>query len=143
MSSASSSSAVPLRGPLVGVSAVVVRAGAVLVGRRQGAHEADSWAFPGGKVDPGEHPRATVVRELWEETGLQALSIEPILWTSDIFAQEGLHFITLHHVVDAEGEVSVREPDKVAQWCWVSWDEVPEPRFAATEALLVSGWRPA
>lgn len=143
MSSAASMSAMPLRGPLVGVSAVVVRAGEVLVGRRRGAHGAGSWAFPGGKVDPGEHPRASVVRELWEETGLQVLGIEPILWTSDIFAHEALHFLTLHHVVDAEGEVSVREPDKVAEWRWVSWDEVPEPRFVATEALLASAWRPA
>lgn len=131
-----------LTGPLVGVTAVVVRAGEVLVGLRQGAHGAGMWAFPGGKVDPGEHPRAAVVRELWEETGLQAVSIEPILWTSDVFAQEGLHFITLHHLVDAEGDPELREPDKVSAWRWVPWDEVPAPRFSASESLLTSGWRP-
>lgn len=133
----------PPSGPHVGVSAVVVRAGAVLVGLRRGAHGAGTWAFPGGKVDPGENPRAAVARELWEETGLQALVIEPVTWTSDLFADAGLHFITLHHVVHAEGEATVREPDKVSEWRWVNWDAVPDPRFAATASLLAGDWRPA
>ncbi len=136
-------SAAALEGPLVGVTAVVVRAGEVLVGRRRGALGAGTWAFPGGKVDPGEHPRAAVVRELWEETGLRAVSIEPILWSSDVFAQEGLHFITLHHLVDAEGDPQLREPDKVSEWRWAPWDEVPAPRFSASESLLASSWRPS
>ncbi len=46
----------PVSGPLVGVSAVVVRDGLVIVGRRKGSHGAGSWAFPGGKVEPGEDP---------------------------------------------------------------------------------------
>ena len=100
-------------GPLVGVSAIVVRDGAVLLGRRRGAHGAGTFAFPGGKADPGEHPSDTVRRELLEETGLTARSVQPVTWTSDVFADGNLHFVTLHHVVDAEGEPEVREPDKV------------------------------
>ncbi len=41
----------PPRGPLVGVSAIVVRDGKVLLGRRRGAHGDGEWSFPGGKVD--------------------------------------------------------------------------------------------
>lgn len=131
-----------LSGPYVGVTAVVVRGDWVLVGLRQGAHGAGTWAFPGGKLDPGEAPAAAVARELWEETGLRALTVSPIHWTNDVFATEGLHYVTLHHRVDADGEPAIREPDKVSEWRWASWDDVPHPRFAASASLLDSGWRP-
>jgi 8-oxo-dGTP diphosphatase len=134
-----------LAGPLVGVSAVVVRDGRVVAGRRKGSHGAGSWAFPGGRVEPGEHPRAVVVRELDEETGLRALRVEPITWTSDLlpWGEVTLHFITLHHLVEvAPGEPIVREPDKVEGWQWVDWDEIPEPVFPPASSLLATGWRP-
>ena len=60
-------------GPLVGASAVVVRDGLVIVGRRKGSHGAGSWAFPGEAGSSREHPRDVVTRELREETGLRAL----------------------------------------------------------------------
>jgi 8-oxo-dGTP diphosphatase len=131
-----------MNGPYVGVTAVVVRDGAVLVGRRQGAHGAGTWAFPGGKLDPGEDPAAAVARELAEETTLRAIRVSPILWTNDVFAADDLHYVTLHHVVEAEGEPVICEPDKVTEWRWAPWDDVPRPRFAASASLLDSGWRP-
>lgn len=132
-------------GPLVGVSAVVVRDGLVIVGRRKGSHGAGSWAFPGGKVEPAEDPREVVARELDEETGLRALRIEPIAWTSDLLShgERTLHYITLHHLIDvAPGEPIVREPDKVEDWRWVACDEIPHPIFAPAASLLATGWRP-
>jgi 8-oxo-dGTP diphosphatase len=137
--------AVPVTGPLVGVSAVVVRGGLVVVGRRRGSHGAGSWAFPGGKVEPGEDPRDVVVRELDEETGLRAVRVEPIAWTSDLLThgEDTLHFITLHHLVEvAPGEPVVREADKVEDWRWVACDDIPEPVFAPAASLLATGWRP-
>jgi 8-oxo-dGTP diphosphatase len=133
-------------GPLVGVSAVVVRDGLVVVGRRRGSHGAGTWAFPGGRVEPGEHPADVVARELDEETGLRALRVTPIAWTSDLLShgERTLHFVTLHHLVDAaDGEPVVREPDKVEQWGWVAVDEIPEPVFGPAASLLATGWRPA
>jgi 8-oxo-dGTP diphosphatase len=130
-------------GPLVGVSAVVVRDGRVLVGRRKGSHGAGQWAFPGGKVDAGEDPADTVLRELREETGLAATGAEPIAWTSDVL-DGGLHFITLHHrVVVLPGDPRVLEPDKAQEWRWVPWSGIPEPIFKPTASLLASGWQPS
>lgn len=131
-----------LTGPFVGVSAIVVRNGAVLLGRRRGAHGAGTFAFPGGKPDPGEHPSDTVRRELLEETGLTARGVLPIAWTSDVFPDASLHFVTLHHLVDADGEPEVREPDKVDGWGWYDWDTLPQPLFAPAAALRTAGWRP-
>ena len=54
-------------------AAVVVRAGRVLLSQRKGGtHLAGAWEFPGGKVEPGEDPRAALVRELREELGVDA-----------------------------------------------------------------------
>lgn len=135
-------SPLPLRGPLVGTSAVVVRDGRVLLGRRRGSHGDGEWSFPGGKVDTGEAPAVAAARELLEETGLVATSVDPITWTNDVFADEGLHYVTLHHKVTAEGEPAAMEPDKIAEWAWFRWDELPQPLFGPIAALCETGWAP-
>lgn len=129
-------------GPFVGVSAIVVRGARVLIGRRLGALGRGTWAFPGGKVDVGEDPIETVRRELLEETGLVADTIEPVAWTSDVIPGSNAHFITLHHHVQAPGEPVVLEPDKVQAWHWIEWDTLPEPLFAPAASLLAQGFRP-
>jgi len=42
----------------------------VLIAQRPpGKSLAGLWEFPGGKVEPGERPEATLIRELHEEIG--------------------------------------------------------------------------
>ena len=58
----------PLRLLLVVAVALVDRDGRVLVSQRPpGKQLAGLWEFPGGKVEPGERPEATLIRELAEE----------------------------------------------------------------------------
>lgn len=53
---------------LVVAVALVDRDGRVLVSQRPpGKQLAGLWEFPGGKVEPGERPEATLIRELAEE----------------------------------------------------------------------------
>ncbi|MDX1624173.1 MAG: (deoxy)nucleoside triphosphate pyrophosphohydrolase [Gemmatimonadota bacterium] len=50
---------------------VVVRAGRFLVQPRTGDPALSGlWELPGGKIEPGEDPRAALAREVAEETGL-------------------------------------------------------------------------
>jgi 8-oxo-dGTP diphosphatase len=42
----------------------------------------DDWSFPKGKREPGEHPIATAVREVAEETGVQVILGRPLGWSS-------------------------------------------------------------
>ena len=59
--------------PLLVVAAVIERDGRILIGQRKpGSKHALKWEFPGGKVEPGEEPRAALQRELREELALEA-----------------------------------------------------------------------
>lgn len=64
--------AVPLRLLLVVAVALVDVDGRVLVSERPvGKQLAGLWEFPGGKVEPGERPEQTLIRELAEELGIR------------------------------------------------------------------------
>lgn len=57
---------------LVVACALVDADGRVLISERpQGKQLAGLWEFPGGKVEPGETPEQTLVRELAEELGIE------------------------------------------------------------------------
>ncbi len=57
---------------LVAACAVVDADGRVLLAQRpEGKPMAGLWEFPGGKVEPGETPEQTVIRELAEELGIE------------------------------------------------------------------------
>lgn len=92
-----------------------------LISRRpEGTHLAQSWEFPGGKVDPGEPPDRALVRELREELGVEVA-------VGDIFAV-GHHVYPEREVLllvyDARvvrGEPACLE---VAEFRWVSAAEL-------------------
>jgi 8-oxo-dGTP diphosphatase len=55
------------------VAAVIEREGRILIGQRKpGRRHPLKWEFPGGKVEPGEEPRAALARELLEELAIDA-----------------------------------------------------------------------
>src|SRR5688500_3739065 len=57
---------------LVAARALVDADGRVLLAQRpEGKPMAGLWEFPGGKVEAGETPEATLIRELAEELGIE------------------------------------------------------------------------
>src|SRR5882757_8967612 len=61
----------PLKLVLVAACALIDADGRVLLAQRpRGKAMAGMWEFPGGKVEPGERPEETVIRELKEELGI-------------------------------------------------------------------------
>ena len=103
--------------------AIPVREGRVLVGRRPpGVHLAGFWEFPGGRVEPGEEPMAAALRELAEETGLRAGSLEPLVLVVHDYADRPLRF----HVFlarELDGEPGGR---REGEWSWKSPAELRE-----------------
>ena len=126
----------------VGVGVIVVRDGAVLYGRRRGAHGAGTWSFPGGHPHAGESAEACALRELCEETGVTAAAPRIVAESEDDFP-EGLRYRTIFVRVDWEaGEPAVREPDRCDEWRWFAWEDPPEPLFRPIASLREQGYRP-
>jgi 8-oxo-dGTP diphosphatase len=122
--------------PRVGVGVIVLRDGLVLLGRRTGSHGAGTWALPGGHLEFGESVEQCARREVREETGLELQVVKPGPYSSDVFASDGKHYVTLFVVSQgAEGEASVLEPTKCACWGWFRWSLLPAPLFQPLQTL--------
>ncbi len=131
------------RRPRVGVGVLVLDNDRVLLGRRRGAHGADTWAPPGGHLEFGESIEECAARELAEETGLIACDVFDGPHVNTIFAAEALHYLTVFAVVrSVTGEPVVREPEKCEAWQWFSWQQLPSPLFEPLQALVARGFHP-
>jgi mutator protein MutT len=87
------------------VAAVIERDGRVLIAQRQrtGQHPL-KWAFPGGKVEPGEVPEAAVVRELEEELAIQARVEREIMRYEYQYTGRPAILLIFYRVKEFEGE---------------------------------------
>jgi ADP-ribose pyrophosphatase len=74
----------------------------VLVRQYRYAVNAAVWELPAGRLDPGEAPEAGAARELEEETGFRAGSIERIstFYTTPGFCDEVMHLFRATGLVD-------------------------------------------
>lgn len=122
--------------PRVGVGIAVIKDGKVLLGKRKGAHGEGTWSFAGGHLEFKESIEECAYRELEEETGLRALSIELGPWTNDII-EDHKHYITLFaFVTQFEGEPQLLEPHKCEGWEWFEWNNLPSPLFPPVASLI-------
>lgn len=128
---------------LEGVGVVLRRGRQVLLGRRLSAHGAGTWSFPGGKPLPGESLLQCGLRELREETGLQADAARLVGESFDGFPESHLVFRTSFvEILEARGEPVVLEPDKAAEWRWWPWSRLPSPLFTPVASLAAGGYQP-
>ncbi len=73
---------------LVVACALIDPDGRVLIAQRpEGKKMAGLWEFPGGKIEPGERPEATLIRELREELGIevQEACLAPLTFASHAY----------------------------------------------------------
>lgn len=109
--------------PRVGVGAVVLRKGCILLVRRGVAPALECWAIPGGGLRIGETLQEGAEREIREETGVVIRAGEPI-FTCDSLIRDGEGRIRFHYViVDMAADYvsgEVRAADDALDARWVS-----------------------
>jgi ADP-ribose pyrophosphatase len=107
--------------PVVGVGAVVIRDGKILLVQRGVAPSKGLWAIPGGALDLGETLQQAAQREILEETGVTILAREPI-YAFDFFERTDsgrirFHFVIVDVAADyISGEVKGADDAVDARW---------------------------
>ena len=84
--------------PLVGVGAVILDQGRVVLVKRGQPPLAGEWSIPGGRLETGETMREGIIREVREETGL---TVEPaeLLGVYDRLLRDEAGRILYHYVL--------------------------------------------
>jgi len=94
---------------------------------RQFRHAAEGfiWEVPAGRLDAGESPEACARRELEEETGMRARTLEQLttIYTTPGFTDERIHLFLAHGL--AEG-AHHREADEFMELHTLRWSRVGE-----------------
>lgn len=94
----------------------------LLVKRGKAGPAAGRWSLPGGRIEPGEAACAAALREVREETGIEAR----------ILACAGDHEVILR---DASGAIAAHYVISVFSGCWLRGEPEPASDVAAARFL--------
>ena len=100
---------------LVAACALIDPDGRVLIAQRPaGKAMAGLWEFPGGKVEPGERPEESLIRELREELGIGVKEecLAPLTFASHLYPDFYL-LMPLYVCRRWEGIMEAREGQKL------------------------------
>jgi ADP-ribose pyrophosphatase YjhB (NUDIX family) len=136
--------------PLVGVGAVVVQDGRVLLVQRGHEPLKGQWSLPGGVLEIGESLHAGIVREVREETGLNVEPVELIELLDRIHRDDGervkFHYVIADYLCRMTGGVLEAASDAAA----VRWVERAEWNSHSalkldpiTVRVIEAGWQRA
>ncbi|NBW09380.1 MAG: NUDIX domain-containing protein [Caulobacteraceae bacterium] len=109
--------------PIPAVGVVCIRGDDVLLIRRGKPPRAGEWSLPGGRIEPGERALDAALRELREETGVEAEIIGLIDVVDGIFPEAGMHYVLI---------------DYAARWLSgdpVAGDDAAEARFVPIKEI--------
>jgi 8-oxo-dGTP diphosphatase len=119
---------------LVAAGLVISVDGRVLIAQRRADQELPlQWEFPGGKVEPGEAPVATLARELDEELGI-TVEVGRI-WEVIFHAYPAFDLVMLVYACRIVAGVPCARD--VADLAWVAPGQLPEWDILSADQPLV------
>lgn len=122
---------------LVVAVALVDRDNRILVAQRpEGKQLAGYWEFPGGKVDAGERPEISLIRELNEELGITVSEdcLAPLTFASH--AYEDFHLLMPLYICRKwQGMVQGRENQQLK---WVRARDLRDYKLPPADIPLIS-----
>jgi 8-oxo-dGTP diphosphatase len=122
---------------LVAACALIDADGRVLIAQRpQGKPMAGLWEFPGGKVEQGERPEDTLIRELKEELGISVKEacLAPLTFASHAYPDFHL-LMPLYVCRRWEGIVTAQEGQKLV---WVRPNRLREYKMPPADEPLIA-----
>lgn len=118
--------------PIVGVGAVIVHQGKVLLARRGAPPLQGEWSLPGGVVELGETLRAAAEREALEETGLIVEAGEVLEVFDRIIPGDDnrpqYHYVLVDFLCRVSGG-ELRAGGDAAEVAWASAEELEKYRL--------------
>ncbi|GAA0655060.1 NUDIX hydrolase [Brevundimonas lenta] len=113
----------PLPAPVPAVGVVCLRGDEVLLIRRGQPPRQGEWSLPGGRIEAGERVVDAALRELREETGVEARITGLLDVVDGVFPDAGRHYV----LIDYAAEWLSGEP--------VAGDDAAEARFVALDQV--------
>ena len=84
--------------PIPAVGVVCLRGDEVLLIRRGTAPRIGEWSLPGGRIEPGERAVDAALRELREETGVEAEIVGLVDVVDGLFPEVGRHYVLIDYL---------------------------------------------
>ena len=98
--------------------------------------ERGKWSIPAGFLDFGEEPKATAIREVYEETNLRVVieSLVDVYYNQEAIVQGGASIFILYQAHFVGGEIKAGDDADAA--AFFGHDDLPELAFASTRDAI-------